>query len=225
MKQRLLLLSQEAMSLIKNPLLNDSGTIAQLGSIPAKLQQMQVQIDELEREAVRIEDLLKTLNPKNKNMPTMVTNHQNMETLPRLNGRQEQKKIRIEINGSFFGSPHKSEVFCEHMASDTLAKFFARLCAIKGTAILEKLSRFKVNRRMLVSKNPKTDYRYLSGGVEKIYSHQPIGNSGYFVLTHSKTGEKVEFLRTVCRTILNLPDQMFKVEEVGKNDWLKDLLA
>ena len=101
-----------------------------------------------------------------------------------------------------------------------MAKFLARLYAIKGADFLEKLSKFKVNRRMLVSKNPGTDYRYRSGSSEKIYSYQPIGNSGYFVLTHSKTGEKVEFIRTLCRRILNLPEQKFKVDEVEKNDWL-----
>lgn len=225
MKQKLQQLGQEAMNLIKNPSLNDSATIARLGPIPAKLQQMQMQIDEIEQEATRIENLLKTLNPKEKKAPATGAVYQKVEILPRLNGRQEQKKIRIEITGSFFGNSHESEIFCEHMASDTLAKFFARLYAVKGVEVLERLSRFKVNRRMLVSKNPKSDYRYWSGAVEKIYSHQPIGNSGYFVLTHSKTGEKVEFLRTVCRKILNLSDQMFKVEEVEKNDWLKDLLA
>lgn len=213
------------MRLIKNPSLSDSVALARLGPIPAKLQQMQTQIDEIEQEATRIENLLKTLNPEGKKAAAADTVYQHTETLPRLNGRQEQKKIRIEINSSFFGKSQKPEVFCEHMASDTLAKFFARLYAVKGVEVLEKLSRFKVNRRMLISKNPKTDYRYRSGAIERIYSHQPIGDSGYFVLTHSKTSEKVEFLRTVCRKILNLPDQMFKVEEVEKNDWLKDLIA
>jgi hypothetical protein len=221
-KQKLLQLGQEAMKLIKNPLLNDSATIARLGPIPAKLQQMQVQIDEIEQEATRIDNLLKSLN-RNGRKTTTVENL-NPETLIHQSGRQEQKKIRIEIDGSFFGNSRKTEVFCEHKASNTLAKFLARLSAIKGVQILEKLSKFKVNRRMLVSKNPNTDYRYWSGSGEKIYSHQPIGDSGYFVLTHSKTGEKVEFIRTLCRRILNLSDQMFKVEEVGKNDWLKDLL-
>jgi hypothetical protein len=166
--------------------------------------------------------LLKTLNQNDRK--TTTAENSNPQTLTQQSGRQEQKKIRIEIDGSFFGNSRKTEVFCEHKASDTLAKFLARLSAIKGVEILEKLRGFKVNRRMLVSKNPNTDYRYWSGSSEKIYSHQPIGNSGYFVLTHSKTGEKVEFIRTLCRRILNLSDQMFKVEEVGKNDWLKDLL-
>src|ERR1035438_10681430 len=143
----------------------------------------------------------------------MDASHHNLETMSRLNGRQEQKKIRIEIAGSFFGNAHKPEVFCEHMASDTLAKFFARLYAVKGVEVLEKLSRFKVNRRMLVSQNPQNDYRYRSGSVEKIYQHQPIGNSGYCVFTSSTTDEKVELLRTVCRGVLNLADQMFKVEK------------
>ncbi|MGD0251082.1 MAG: hypothetical protein ABSC01_00110 [Verrucomicrobiota bacterium] len=222
MKQKLLQLGREAMKLIKNPLLNDSATIARLGPIPAKLQQMQMQIDEIEQEATRIENLLKTLNQNDRK--TTTAENSNPQTLTQQSGRQEQKKIRIEIDGSFFGNSRKTEVFCEHKASDTLAKFLARLSAIKGVEILEKLRGFKVNRRMLVSKNPNTDYRYWSGSSEKIYSHQPIGNSGYFVLTHSKTGEKVEFIRTLCRRILNLSDQMFKVEEVGKNDWLKDLL-
>jgi len=213
------------MGLIKNPALNDSATIALLGPIPAKLQQLQGQIDEIEQEATRIENLIKTLNAKDRNSTASRAAFQSVVPLPRLNGRQEQKKIRIEIDGSFWGKSHKPEVFCEHMASDTLAKFFARLYAVKGVEVLEKLSKFKVNRRMLVSKNPKSDYRYRSGATEKIYSHQAIGNSGYFVLTHSKTGEKVDFLRTVCSKILNLPDHMFKVEEVEKNDWLKDLLA
>jgi hypothetical protein len=49
MKQKLLQLGREAMKLIKNPLLNDSATIARLGPIPAKLQQMQMQIERLNK--------------------------------------------------------------------------------------------------------------------------------------------------------------------------------
>jgi hypothetical protein len=220
MKQKLQHLSEEAMVLIKNPTLNDSTIIAQLGPIPARLKQLQIQIDDIEQETLRIENLLKTLDPKAKKGTATNTVHLDMETLFPSNGRQEQKKIRIEIDGSFFGNSRKPEVFCEPKASNTLAKFLTRLHEIKGTEILEKLNRFKVNRGMLVSKNPNVDYRYRSGSSEKIYSNQPIGTTGYFVLTHSKNDEKVELVQTLCRRILNLPDKMFKVEEVEKNDWL-----
>jgi len=215
-------LGREAMRLIKNPSLKDPSAIARLAPIPAKLQQMQGQIDEIEQEAAHIENLLKALNPTNHQKSSTIPSYATTGILPLKNGRKEQMRIRIEINGALLGKPGKNEVICEHKASNSLAKFLTRLHGIKGVEVLEKLSKFRVNRRMLVSKNPKTDYRYRSGSVEKIYAHQPIGDSGFFVLTTSPTEQKVEDIKNVCRFI-GLPADMVKVEEIEKNDWLKGI--
>ena len=58
MKQKLLDLSAKALRLIKDPDLNDPAVIARLGPVPVKLQQMHTQLENLEAETNRIEELL-----------------------------------------------------------------------------------------------------------------------------------------------------------------------
>jgi hypothetical protein len=67
------------------------------------------------------------------------------------------------------------------------------LQAALGIEILRKLTAFRVSRGPLVSQNPQADYVNSKTGA--IYVNHPIGHTGFYVLTHSGTPEKVAALK------------------------------
>lgn len=215
MKQKLEKLRLQAVSLIKHPTLDDPTTLSRLAPIPAKIQQLEGQVQEIEDEISRIEKLLQGLSHSHQHPETVPAHSPNHEVLSSPNGRREQKKIRVEIDLSQLGTSGGKKIICEHKASDSLVGFLALLYRTKGLPALEKLSSFSVNRGVLVSKKPKIDYRYRSGGGEAEYQYQPISDSGFFALTQSATKEKLTDIRKAWQ-FLNLPSGALKVEEVAK---------
>jgi len=215
MKQKLEQLRIRAVSLIKHPTLDDPTTLARLAPIPAKLQHLEGQVQEIEDEISRIDKLLQDFSHSHEH-PEMAPSHSlNNEVLNSPNGRREQKKIRIEIDLSQLGTSGGKKIICEHKASDSLVSFLVLLYRTKGLPVLEKLSGFSVNRGFLVSKKPKIDYRYQSGDGEAEYQYQPISDSGFFALTQSATKEKITDIRKAWQ-FLNLPSKALKVEEADK---------
>ncbi len=216
MKQKLEQLKLKAVSLIKHPTLDDPTTLARLAPIPAKLQHLEGQVQEIEDEISRIDKLLQSFSQTHEHQetsPAHSLNHHEVSISSK--GRREQKKIRIELDLSQLGTPGGKKVICEHKASDSLVSFLVLLYRIKGLPALEKLSRFSVNRGFLVSKNPKNDYRYRSGDGEAEYQYQAIADSGFFALTQSATKEKITDIRKAWQ-FLNLPTSALNIEEADK---------
>jgi len=140
-------------------------------------------------------------------------------------GRKEAKKIRIEIFGELSGEPSGKKLICEHNASDSMVKFVTWLYERDGIGVLEKLARHRFSRGILISKTPHADFGYLKHGSRASeYSNRPIGNSGYFLKTHGQTGDKANDVREICQC-LGLPTGAVKVEEVDKDEFLKQLMA
>ena len=70
-------------------------------------------------------------------------------------------------------------MICEHNASDSMVKFVTWLYEKKGAGVLEKPSRHRFSRGILLSDAPHEDFRYLKhGSQETEYPNQPIANSG-----------------------------------------------
>jgi len=214
-KQQLEQLRLQAVKLIKDPSLDDPTALARLAPIPAKLQQLEGQIEEIEDEKSRIEQILQSFSHTSDRPITEIVRQLGSQALSNGNGRREQKKIRIEIDLSQLGLSGGKKVICEHKASDSLIRFLSLLYETKGVTVLEKLLKFSVNRGVLVSKRPESDYRYRSGGGEAEYQYQRISDSGYFALTQSATKEKVSDIRRACQ-FLNFPSSALKVEEADK---------
>lgn len=217
MKQKLELLRQQAIDLIKDPTIDDPAALARLGPIPSKLQQLERQFREFEEEVARIEKFIRDSSNIHE-QPTHQSHHViGHETLVPASpsARREQKKIRVEIDLAQLGASGGKRVICEHKASDSLVNFLELLYRVKGPAILEKLTSFSVNRAVLVSKNPRTDYRYRSRDGEAEYQHQAISDSGFFAMTQSATKEKIADIRRAWQ-FLNLPTGALKVEEADK---------
>jgi hypothetical protein len=220
MRQKLQQLSEQAMSLIKNPSLTDAAIIARLAPLPAKLQQMERNLADLEVEANAVERLLQGLNGAIHPTETEKDDHA-PEPSFRM-GRKPQTKLRIEVDAKFLGGEKRT--FFGYKASDTLAAFVTYLCKVKGTEVLEKLSKYKVNRAPLVTREPKKDYRYRKGYGEAEYQHQPIGDSGFCVFTNSTTQEKREAVEGAWR-LLGFPPDAIKVEVVEKHELLNQLVV
>src|SRR5438445_10840986 len=145
---------------------------------------------------------------------------------PTFNGsRKEAKKIRIEISEHLSGELAGKKVIDEHKASDSLVKFVTWLYETRGISVLEKLSRHRFSRGVLLSKSPHADFGYLKNGShESEYTNKPISNSGFHLKTHGTTTNKANDVREICQC-LGLPAGAVTVQEVEKNEWLKELLA
>lgn len=215
MKQKLEKLKLEAVNLIKHPSVDDPTTLARLAPIPAKIQHLEGQVQEIEDEILRIEKLLQSFSQSHERQEKAPPEGSNQKDFGSPTGRREQKKIRVEIDLAQLGASGGKKVICEHKASNSLVSFLVLLYRLKGASVLEKLSKFSVNRGALVSKNPRNDYRYTSGGGEAEYQYQPISDSGFFALTQSATKEKIADIRRAWQ-FLNLPTSGLKVEETDK---------
>jgi hypothetical protein len=215
MKVKIDQLQKKAVGLIKDQRLIDVTILARLGPLPARLEQIENQVKDIENELTRIEQLLKGFTKAiQENKPANRLEDEILETVHHT--RSDRMKIRIEIDWPLLHESRGKEVICEHMASESLVKFLSRLYEAKGIQILEKLSQFKINRGMLVSKDPFSDYRNDSDPTGKPYQSKPISDSGFHTLTHSATKEKVLDLRRACQ-FLNFKPGAVKVEEVAKN--------
>lgn len=101
--------------------------------------------------------------------------------------------IVVEINWNSCKISRPTARISERKVSDTMVSFMEELQAALGVDVLRKLSAFRVSRGPLVSQNPQIDYVNSKTGA--IYVNHPIGHTGFYVLTHSGTAEKVAALK------------------------------
>lgn len=189
---------------------NDATTIGRLAGMASKLQQMQKQLTDIEQEKVHIEESLTKFERQIAGPPIAAPPH------PPEMGRRTPRKIRILIDWSRAGKNGETEVICEHKSSDSLAKWATRLYEEMDLEVVEKLTQFRVSRGPLVSRDPARDFKNRVNG--EVYQHQPIGDSGCFILTHSETPQKVQDIKNACQ-FLKLPNGMITVEEMRKNEY------
>jgi hypothetical protein len=222
MKQKLDDLFKKAMSLITDYAgKDDPATVACIASTANRIRQLKDKLDEIEQEIPRINDTLLQYS-RQQNTPRFAP----ITVLPsRTNGQHKsaRKKIRIEIDWSRMAQTKSKpkEVICQHLASDSMTRFVIRLCQELGEQILPTLHGVRINRGPLVTQDPRKDYLNSSDGT--LYQHQPILDTGYYVLTHSQTNQKVGDIQNACRA-LGLPIGMVVVTEVNKNDLLEGLV-
>jgi hypothetical protein len=86
-----------------------------------------------------------------------------------------------------------------------------------GQQVLTTLRNVRINRGPLVSNDPQNDFKNRTDG--SIYQHQPILDTGYHVLTHSNSSQKVGDIKKACKA-LGLPTGMVVAAEVDKSDWI-----
>lgn len=199
------------MRLIKDPQQTDPAVIAEIAPIPARIQRMKAQWQQFEDEVKHIKErLVRSATSEPEGGEQGRDNSKNEH--PNRGGR---KKLRIKINWPLLGKPDGTEIICEHLASASLVRFASRLSEVLGPDVLEKLSRLRINRGPFVTKNPKIDY--WNPADQDTYQHQPVRHSGFFILTHSETSQKVKDVSTVGR-FLKLPPRAIIAEAVDKSE-------
>jgi hypothetical protein len=215
MKQKLEQLSNSAMELIgKFARKGDAPTIARIAATASRIQQLQEHLQHIEQEIPQIEEKLKTYAFEN-TAPALPEPQPKPFTPP--NGQSGKKRLRITIDWGRLGKAGGKEVICEHASSDTMTKWAARLYQQFGPEPLQKLARFRISRGPMVSNNPQIDFRNQKAG--SIYGHQPISDSGYYMLTHSQNSQKVTDITKACQKALGFPVGAVEVEETEKNGW------
>jgi hypothetical protein len=215
MKQKLEQLSKTAMDIISTfARKGDAASIARIAGTASRIQQLQEQLFHIEQEIPQIDEKLKNFTLVQA-PPEPRGSSADPFTLG--NGRAEKKKLRITIDWARLGKPGGKEVICEHMSSHTMTKWAARLYQQFGPETLQKLAGFRISRGPMLSKNPQSDFLNKTSGT--VFAHQPIGDSGYYILTHSQNSQKVTDIRRACQRVLSLPVGTVLVEEIEKNGW------
>lgn len=129
--------------------------------------------------------------------------------------------LAITIDWTAIGKSHLKQIICERKASNTLRTFFEVILDRFGSETLGRLVAIRANRAPLLSRQPQTEFLNVKQGV--CYQHQQIGASGWHVLTHSSTSEKMAIIRQVARA-LRFPSGGITVEEVDMKREIENLL-
>ena len=215
MKEKLEQLSSSAMDLISTfARKGDAPTIARIAATASRIQQLQEQLQHIEQEVPQIEEKLRTYTPGHRPAESEIDP---AKPFTPTDGRSGRKRLHITIDWARLSKPGGKEIICEHMSSDTMTKWATRLYQQFGPEPLQKLARFRISRGPMVSNHPQSDYLNKTDG--SVYSNQPIVDSGYYMLTHSQTSQKVTDITRACQRALAFPVGAVTVEETEKNGW------
>lgn len=129
--------------------------------------------------------------------------------------------IAVTIDWTAVGKIHPKQTICERKASDTLRIFFETIHDQFGIETLARLVAVRANRAPLLSRQPQVDFLNSKQGV--CYQHQPVGSTGWYVLTHSSTSEKLAIIKQVGRA-LRFPAGAVYVQEVDIKHEIEALL-
>lgn len=119
--------------------------------------------------------------------------------------------VVVELDWALCGINRPKAKISESRMSETLVGYVAELKAALGADALEKLASFKISRGPLISKRPAVDFNNRSTGLP--YAHHQLEGTGYHVLTHSSTAEKVDAIRESWR-FLGLPEGALSLRRI-----------
>jgi hypothetical protein len=123
-----------------------------------------------------------------------------------------QSNMSVVIRWDIIGKG-ASEAIRAATAAATLVRVIQRLHQVYGAGTLEKIEKFRVSRGPLVSRNPGRDFTNRSS--METYVNHPIPGTGYFVLTHSSTDQKIQDLKELLN-FLKLPAPMLEIAKHRK---------
>jgi hypothetical protein len=200
----------------------DFDTVTILSPLLSRVQELQKQNADIEREVNEIASTLKATKGKHHSekvaelVPKLTSTYEDGSRKER--GRPQTLKIQID-----WRSNHRDkevEEICEHTAAASMVVFVERLVQELGQDILPKLERIRINRGPLISKTPAKDFINQVKG--ELYGHKKIRGTDYYILTHSQTSQKVEDLNKICQS-LGLVTGSVKINQVNRHAWLDDL--
>jgi hypothetical protein len=113
--------------------------------------------------------------------------------------RGRPQTLHLEIDWRANHRSHPREEICENTAAACLAIFVSRLIEEFGEEAIEKLAGMRINRGPLISQTPAKDFVNRAKG--NLYGHKKIRGTGYYLLTHSSTPQKIEDIKRICKVI------------------------
>jgi hypothetical protein len=203
---------------------SDFESVTRLSTLLSRLQLLQKRAAELDGEISEIESTIKGLNGKTTSQkvaeiaPLVTHTDDHSEDF----GRAGPQTLRIEIDWKANGKTHEKELIILPKAGDGVVKFLSRVVEEFGQDALQKLSRVKINRGLLLSKTPATDFLNQAQG--KVYAHKRLRGTDYYVLTHSQTSQKMDDINRICRVLGFVPGSV-QVRTVSREDCYAEIYA
>jgi exonuclease VII small subunit len=154
-----------------------------------KLQAVSEQAKELERGRELVRQAERCINAAERKL----------ETLSRSHTKASPTVLKITLRWSRLGVSGQDEVIEERMAADAMPRLFERLADRLGSAVLDRAGGVRFSDRPVISRNPTRDWVNPNNG--EPYAAKPIGRSGWHVITHSSTKQKIEQIEAVARGV------------------------
>lgn len=199
-------------------------SVTRLSTLLTRLQLLQKRATELEGEILEIESTIKGLNGKTapQKVAPLAPQSGHADEDSEDFGRAGPQTLRIEIDWKANGKTHEKEIILLPKAGDAVVKFLSRVIEELGQDALQKLSRVKINRGLLLSKTPATDFLNQAQG--KVYAHKRLRGTDYYVLTHSQTSQKMDDINRICRVLGFVPGSV-QVRTVSRADCYTEIYA
>jgi exonuclease VII small subunit len=103
--------------------------------------------------------------------------------------------LRVTVSWPRLGVIGPDEVIEERTAADTLQRLFERLAQKVGNHILERAADVIYGDRPVLSRRPSQEWVNPNSG--EPYAARNIGTTGWHVITHSSTKQKIELIEAV----------------------------
>ena len=136
-----------------------------------------------------------------------------LEALSKTHTKASPTVLKITLRWTRMGASGQDEVIEERMAADALPRLFERLAEQLGSSILDRTGAVRVSDRPVISRNPSRDWVNPNNG--ECYAAKPIGRSGWHVITHSSTKQKIEQIDAIARG-LGFPPGAIIAEAVAR---------
>lgn len=121
--------------------------------------------------------------------------------------------LRVTVCWYRFGFNSPDEVIEKRTAADTLQHMFELLAQRCGNQILERAASVIYGDRPVLSRHPSRDWVNPNSG--KPYEKRNIGTTGWHIITHSATKQKIELIEAV-RYGLGLPPGAIRAEAIAR---------
>jgi hypothetical protein len=199
------------------------GEISRLNKLAERVTEIQAIQQRLEQELASLVAELNQPSPGPGGPPTTQANPESNRHFARVSTGSPLLlgPVAISIDWSTIGKSHPKQTICERKASDTLRAFFETIHDRFGPETLARLVAIRANRAPLLSRQPQIEFLNPKQGV--CYQHQQIGTTGWHVLTHSSTPEKLGIIRQVARA-LRFPPGAVIAQEVDLKQQMETLL-
>lgn len=135
------------------------------------------------------------------------------DQLTKSTNRAAQTRLLIQVDWRSAEVDRDAELIDSATGAESIARFIEILVREQGTSILPTIQRIGAGGCGLVSREPKNDFINPASG--ELYGHKPIGDTGWYVKTHTSTKTKIDQIHQI-KAVLGLPRNAVEVEAVAR---------